>query len=104
MRWLWLVFLSLPAVSQVTTGSISGFVMDPSNRPIQQSTVMVSDANRAIRKSAVTDSSGFYRFENLPPSTYELSITATGFNSVSTPNVRVEVNADVRVDVRPQID
>jgi len=103
MRWFCLVLVSLPAFGQVTTGSISGFVIDPSSRPVPQSTISVSDASRSLRRSALTDASGFYRFEDLPPSTYTLSLTANGFNPVTTPNVRVEVNANVRADFHPQI-
>ena len=103
MRYLWLVFLSIPAVGQVTTGSISGYVIDPANRPIPQSSVTAADASRSIRKSAMTDASGFYRFEDLPPSVYELSTTAKGFEPVKIANVRLKVNENLRADFRPQV-
>jgi len=103
MRYLWLVFLSIPAVGQVTTGSISGYVIDPANRPIPQSSVMAVDAARSIRKSAVTDASGFYRFADLPPSVYELSTTAQGFEPVKIDNVRLKVNENLRADFRPPV-
>ena len=49
MRYLCLVFLSISAFGQVTTGSISGYVIDPADRPIPQSTVTATDAARSIR-------------------------------------------------------
>src|ERR1700689_1170677 len=103
MRFLWLVLVSVPAVAQVTTGSISGYVIDPANRPIPQSSVTAADAARSIRKSAVTDASGFYRFADLPPSVYELSITAQGFEPVKIGNVRLKVNESLPADFRPPV-
>ncbi len=103
MRYLALLLFALPTVAQVTTGSISGFVKDPANQPIAQALVTASDASRSIHKSALTDTSGFYRFDNLPPATYDLSAAARGFDSVTTPGVELEVDVDVRADFHPPV-
>ena len=103
MRYLFAFFLAARAFAQVTTGSISGFVNDPTNQPIPGATVAASDANRSIHKSAVTDSSGFYRFDDLPPATYDLTASAPGFERATTTDVRLEVNASMRVDFHPPI-
>ena len=54
-------------------------------------------------RSAVTDASGFYRFDNLPPSVYELSTAAKDFEPVKIADVRLKVNEDLRVDFRPSV-
>jgi hypothetical protein len=99
MRLLFtLGLLCLPVIGQVTTGSISGYVTDPARAPIAQATVTISDANRSIRKSILTDASGFYRFDDLPPALYDLLTEAHGFDPVKTPDVRLEVNSSLRAD------
>jgi hypothetical protein len=104
MRHLWVVlFVSISAAGQVTTGSISGYVIDPSNRPVPNSSVTAEDAARSIKRSVLTDSSGFYRFEDLPPSTYDLSAKAVGFSPAVISNVRLEVNAHLRADLHPPV-
>jgi len=103
MRYIFLFCLSACMYAQVTTGSISGFVNDPSNRPISGAAIVATDINRSISKRAVTDDSGFYRFDELPPATYNVTAGAPGFDRVTTSEVRLEVNSNVRVDFRPPI-
>ncbi len=87
----------------MTTGSISGFVDDPSKRPIAGATVVAADADRSISKSALTDSAGFYRFDDLSPATYNISVSARGFEAIRMRQVRLEVDANERVDFHPSI-
>lgn len=94
--------LAFPVTGQVTSGSVSGYVIDPASRPMK-ATVVASDAAHSLRRTAETDSAGFYRFADLPPSNYELWLMAEGFETETVPNLRVEVNASMRVDFRPAI-
>src|SRR5580704_7212678 len=86
-----------PAVAQVTTGSITGYVVDPSNRPIAGAKVTASDALRGTVREAGTDSTGLYYFADLPPATYTVDCTATSFAGAAT-RVQVAVNANARAD------
>ncbi len=100
MRLLWcLLFTALSTVGQVTTGSISGYVIDPSGRAIGHSQVTAVDPARSTQWTAATDASGYYRFTNLPPSIYRVSATAAGFSPVSVADVMVEVDAGAEVDL-----
>ena len=93
-----LLALVLGAAGQVTTGSVSGFVLDPSRRPIPNASVTVSDSRRSLTRSATTDVTGYYRVADLPPSAYKLSATATGFVTTQSPDVQVAVDAQMRMD------
>jgi hypothetical protein len=86
-----------PAVAQVTTGSITGYVVDPSNRPIAGAKVTASDALRGTVREAGTDSTGLYYFADLPPATYTVDCAATSFAGAAT-RVQVAVNANARAD------
>jgi hypothetical protein len=68
-----------------------------------RATVVASDTAHSLRRTVDSDSEGFYRFANLPPSNYDLSLSAEGFKPVTVPNLRLEVNTGIRVDFRPAI-
>src|SRR5580698_1241736 len=67
--------------AQETTGGIVGTVKDPSGASVPNATVSVTAPALVGTKSVQTDSSGNYRFANLPPSSYTLTITAEGFTT-----------------------
>ena len=50
----------MPAAAQVTTGSITGYVLDPANRPIAGAKVAASDSLHSTIREAVTDGKGLY--------------------------------------------
>lgn len=86
--------------AQVTTGSISGHLFDPSGKVIAHSVVTATDVLRAFSREAVTDDTGFYCFPEIAPSTYEISASAQGFSRAIIPGLVVEVNANLRIDLR----
>src|ERR1022692_2811366 len=85
---LFALALVLPASAQVTTGSITGYVLDPANRPIAGAKVAASDSLRATVREASTDNKGLYYFADLPPAAYTLACSAKDF---ATAEARVEV-------------
>ncbi len=103
MRFFTLFIFSLPAFAQVTTGSISGFVQDPAQQSIAHVAVTATDVSRHLSRTATTDTAGFYRFDNLVPAVYDISASVHGFEAVAVKSVRVQVDADTRIDLHPQI-
>jgi len=91
------------AIGQLTSGSISGYVTDPSNRPIGGAAMTASDSGHAIARSAVTDVTGFYRFLDLAPGNYTVSAAAPGFERADAKDIHVEVDSHARVDLHPFI-
>ena len=73
---------------RVTTASISGFVLDPSGKPIPNAKVTVSDPNHALSRSAVTDTAGYYRVLNLAPALYTVSGEAAQFSAMQAPAIQ----------------
>jgi hypothetical protein len=93
------LFLAFPICAQVTTGSISGYVLDPNHKGIANAKLVARDASHGFERQAVTDASGFYTLTELAPSTYEVSASADGFAEATARETRVEVNSRVRLDV-----
>ncbi len=89
---------SLPALAQ-TTGSILGRVADPSGAVIPNATVRVTNMQTQAERTTTTDTSGNYRFTLLPVGRYRVTAEAPGFVRSQLPDVLVDVEQHVRVDV-----
>jgi hypothetical protein len=83
----------------VNTGSISGYVVDPSEKGIPAAVVVLEDTARAFTRTVQTDPSGFYEFDSVPPARYRLSVTATSFARLSTEAIAIQVDQPVRMDL-----
>jgi hypothetical protein len=98
-----LLVSAVPALAQVSTGSLSGYVLDPSERVIPGASVSLQRTGLSLQRTLQTDPTGFYRFEELAPGDYQLSVEAAGFAPLRTEGVRVEVDRRARLDVRVKV-
>jgi hypothetical protein len=72
-------------------GSIAGSAKDPSGAVLPGVTVEASsDALIEKVRTAVTDSSGNYRIVDLPPGTYSVTFTLTGFKTVRREGIVIQ--------------
>src|ERR1700733_3320239 len=94
-----ILIATLTAFSQSSTGRILGDVRDASDAAIVGASVEITDVERGVTRTTVTDGAGEYLAPNLDPGVYRLTVTSSGFKRFERPNVQVEVAADVRIDV-----
>ena len=94
-----LLLLSLPLHAQSSAGRILGDVRDQSDAAIVGATVEITDVQRGVSRSLVTDGAGEYLAPNLDPGIYKITVTKSGFKSFERTNVQLQVATDVRVDV-----
>ena len=92
-----------PLRSQVSSGSLLGYVYDPSGALIANAKITVSDATHAVIRKTTTDSAGTYWVPQLTPAIYSVSASAPGFSDATQSNVTVTVNTSVRVDFHLRI-
>src|SRR5580704_12293718 len=76
---------------QETTGGLQGAVKDSTGAVVPSAHVEVTGTGMIGSKALDTDSSGYYRFANLPPGTYVISVSAKGFKTVKREGVTIEV-------------
>jgi hypothetical protein len=86
-----LTTLQLPVYCQETTGGLQGTVKDPSGAVVPRAKVVVTGTSLVGSKELTTDSSGYYRFSNLPPGAYTLTVTAEGFETLKRGGLNLEV-------------
>ena len=98
-----LFLICLPAFPQGAAGRISGRVADQKGGVLLGATVTITDTQRGISRVLITDSAGEYNAPNLLPSIYVVRAEAVGFKSTEQPNITLEVNGNVRVDLVMQL-
>jgi hypothetical protein len=96
------LFVCLPVFSQLNSGSINGWVADPTGAVIPGVTVTVTDVERGVSRTLLTDEAGQYLATSLTPGTYLVRAELTGFQTVERKNIVVGVGQGVRVDVQLQ--
>ena len=77
---------------QTVTSTIIGTVTDPANAVLANEPVTLKDAGTGSVRSATTDSAGIFRFANVNPGNYSISVSATGFKTHTTTGVEVSAN------------
>ena len=84
--------------AQSDTGVIDGRVVDESQAAVPGVNVTARNTNTGLTRSGVSSSLGTYRIEFLPPGTYDVTSELSGFVTVVTKNVQVQVASSTTVD------
>ncbi|MGB7847304.1 MAG: carboxypeptidase regulatory-like domain-containing protein [Candidatus Acidiferrum sp.] len=79
------------AVGQITSGTISGSVKDPSGAAVPDATVVATDADKGVTRTVTTGASGEFVFPNLPPGKYKVTVELKGFKKIEKSDIIVNV-------------
>jgi hypothetical protein len=101
--WLFPVNPAVHAQGTGTSGEIRGKVTDPTGGTVPKATVEVEDAEKGIRRTAVTGSDGDYQVTGLPPSSYSVAVQIAGFQTETHRNVVVNVGQTLMLDFHLRI-
>jgi hypothetical protein len=77
------------AYGQTFRGAINGTVTDPSGAAVAGATVTATDTATNIAHNTVATTEGQFAFQDLPPGTYSVTVTAAGFQKTTVSNVIV---------------
>jgi hypothetical protein len=88
----------LTAFAQENSGTIQGTVTDQNAAVIPGAKVKVTGTALVRPLEATTDSAGTYRFAAVPVGSFTVTVTQTGFKSVSHPEVSVQLGRTATVD------
>ena len=86
-------------VSAQDTGYISGTVMDKSGAAVVGAHVTVTNIGGALTRNTVTNDVGAYVISGLPGDTYNLTVTADGFQKFVAAKIVLSVAEKARIDV-----
>ncbi len=84
--------------AQAVSGTINGFVKDPSGAVVVGATVTATNTGTQVASAVNTNEAGFYSVPQLIPGAYTVRISATGFKQLDRTGIVLDVDSVVRVD------
>jgi outer membrane receptor protein involved in Fe transport len=93
------LFVSLPAGAQVTGGTLSGTISDPSGAGIPQAQIIIKNVATGVERTATTNDDGFYTAVNLLAGSYQVTISAKDFNTETKSGITISVGGQQTFDV-----
>ncbi|MEX2261708.1 MAG: TonB-dependent receptor [Bryobacteraceae bacterium] len=97
------VLSAAPAAAQVLYGSVTGVVHDAAGALVPGAAVKLTNTGTAQEFSVQSNDAGGYTFSNLPPGTYDLTISASGFRTSTRRGIAVTVNVVRREEVTLEV-
>src|SRR5688500_11735017 len=86
-----LLVCAASAYAQETRGSIEGTVRDNTGAVLPGATIEARSRALVGVSTAVSDSSGAYRFPSLPPGTYQLTTIVPGFSTMKVEDIQLQL-------------
>lgn len=100
---LWPLFVIAIVVQAQETGSITGTVRDRTGAVIPGAEVTVTSVAQGVARKVTTNSGGDYLVAGLPPGTYDLEISAKGFERFAANGIVLRVSQKARADATLQV-
>lgn len=101
---MWLIFgLGTAAAQSAASGTVSGQVADPQGAAIGGASVRLIDVSTNGVRTTLTNETGRYDFVNVPPGTYDLTVSKSSFSLAKISAQKVEVGLSVTLDVVLQL-
>jgi hypothetical protein len=97
------LFLPPSIRAQISTGTFTGTVTDPTGAAIPSATVSVTNIATNVTTSQQTRRDGIYTILNLRPGIYDLRASARGFRDLVNSRVELTVGANQRVDFHLEV-
>lgn len=85
------------AQSLGSAGTVTGVVADPNGAVVPGAVVKIENRLTGYNRTVNTDKDGVFRFNDVPPNTYQLTVTANGF---SPSQERLEVRSSVPISLK----
>src|SRR5690349_18815443 len=84
--------------AQTGDGSIAGSVHDSSGGAVPNATVEISSTQQGFTRTTTSNASGDYLVPGLPPGSYNVSVTASGFQKYQVTGIVLRVAEKARAD------
>ncbi len=79
-------------------GTVAGVVNDPNGAVVPNASVTIANPITGYTRTVTTDAEGVFRFDNVPPNNYQLSIAANGFD-VATQTLVVRTSVPINIKI-----
>src|ERR1700727_582640 len=94
------LLFSVLAAAQSANSSLHGTVADPKGALVAGASVTLSNQSTGFSRTVKTDDQGSYQFLEVPPSTYVMTVTASGFATTKRENVVLQVSSPTTAKIK----
>jgi len=94
------VAISSISLGQANQGSIAGTVTDQTGAVVVNAQLAAKERSTGTTYKTVSSSAGLYRFPNVNIGTYDVTVSSTGFKTVSLTGVVVQVASTAALEVK----
>ena len=98
-----LVLFALTGYAQSGGTTVRGVIKDPQGNLVSGATVTITDPSKNFTRTQQTNQDGAYVFTAVPPGTYRLEVSATGFKTASASGLIALVDTPTVRDVQLEI-
>lgn len=100
----WLCILALALILPLATraqdtGYISGTVVDKSGAAVAGAEIVLTNAGGSLTRNTTSNTEGAYVISGLPGDTYDLRVTAKGFQTYQAKGIKLDVAEKARIDI-----
>jgi len=92
-----LILCQSPVYAQNATGSLSGTVTDSSNAVVPDAKIVLKDEGEQTVRESVSNGSGYFNFQAVRPTTYTLTVSASGFTTWEERGIQFNQGASVNI-------
>ena len=98
-------FLAISALvsAQTATTSLRGTITDPQGAVLQGASVTLNNPETGYSRTTKSGNDGVYQFVEIPPATYTMTVTGSGFATLKHDKVTLLVNQPTMLDVSMQV-
>ena len=102
--WVFTVLAFLaPLATAQSTSLLNGSVSDSSGAAVAQAKITLTEPATGLRRTTTSNGSGLYQFLDVPPGSYQLEATASGFARYVASNVTLSVKTPSTVNIKFQV-
>jgi hypothetical protein len=82
-----LAFCGQPLLAQGVFATLDGVLTDPTGAVVPNAKIVLTDTTSGSARDTVSDGAGFYNFVSVPVGSYNLSVSAAGFQDYQASNI-----------------
>src|ERR1700687_5060247 len=87
-----------PAAAQVTGATLSGLIADEHGGAVPRAKVTIKNTGTGVAREITSNEDGFYSAPNLLPGTYEVRVSANGFQTLLQKDIKLTGGAQQSLD------
>jgi hypothetical protein len=105
LLWVLVVLLGVAATvsAQSFLGTIRGTVTDPQGAVVAKASILITDEDTGVPRTAETDAEGRFEATNLRPGSYRVEIITTSFKKYEQTHIVLRASSIARVDAKLEL-